>query len=82
MRKGKRILNRALTQLLVSCGDNQSKHGGDRDGANWEDLECISVTEPSELSDGLDPGNEKDGKFQANSQLGHLDSWTDSDGNY
>lgn len=78
MRKGKRI----LTQQLVSCGDNQSKYGGNGDGAKWEDLECILITETSELSDGLNTGNEKDGKFQANSQIGHLDSWMDSDGNY
>jgi hypothetical protein len=55
---------------LVSCGDDQG--GGNQHGAKWEDLECILITELSELSDGLDTGNEKDGKFQANSQLGHI----------
>lgn len=67
---------------MVSCGDDQGKGGGNRYGAKWEDLECILVTEPSELSDGLDTRNEKDGKFQANSQLAHIDSWTDGNGNY
>lgn len=82
VRKGEENATQTLTQHLVSCGDSQGKGGGNRYWAKWEGLECIFITEPSELSDGLDTGSEKGGKFQSNSQLAHIDSWMDSDGNY